>query len=500
MNGRLTDFHATVDLVTAAVQFLLAALTFRGARHTPLGLALLALSAIVGGFCAARGIYDFGGGVAFHYLHLALFPFSLPAALWLVAIFVGKERRHVVLLASFTLVFPLVNWLPLSRGSSAGWTFLVAGLPALMVACRWLLAYRRSVVDPAEQSRAQLLLVAVAVGALLGPLDFLEDVLPTLRIGNLGLLFGSILVGVGAVRFNLLGTSVTPLGLAYAFLATALAALGGAAVFSTLGAQPVVVLGSGIVLGALVLLVTRRVLESVGAARERRAEFVTLGLLARQMSHDIRNPLAALKGVAQLLQGEPNKAQPLAAFLPQLDVLIWQVERIDRLIGEYQRLGRVECELRRLDLNTIVLMVAEGARQGAAPNVRIDVAIDPHLPEFYFDEDLVVAATENLIRNALESTDGPVAVKVRTVFAPARDHTGARGLLIVEDNGKGMDPRTKERAFDMFFTTKQVGTGLGLPFIRRIVLAHGGHVDLETQLGRGTTVTLGFPLSDVAQF
>jgi two-component system sensor histidine kinase HydH len=67
-------------------------------------------------------------------------------------------------------------------------------------------------------------------------------------------------------------------------------------------------------------------------------------------------------------------------------------------------------------------------------------------------------------------------------------------LLSVEDEGAGMDARTRERAFDDFFTTKATGSGLGLPFVRRVAEAHGGSASLAARSGRGTVVTLRLPL------
>jgi signal transduction histidine kinase len=96
---------------------------------------------------------------------------------------------------------------------------------------------------------------------------------------------------------------------------------------------------------------------------------------------------------------------------------------------------------------------------------------------------------ENLVRNAMEAMPDGGTVTVRTA------RSGAESVLLsVADTGCGMDARTRERAFDDFFTTKALGSGLGLAFVRRVVEAHGGRVSLESEQGRGTLVSVRLPV------
>ena len=98
---------------------------------------------------------------------------------------------------------------------------------------------------------------------------------------------------------------------------------------------------------------------------------------------------------------------------------------------------------------------------------------------------------ENLVRNAVEAMPAGGTLRVRT-FRAERDARAPIGLA-VEDTGHGMHARTRERAFDDFFTTKTTGSGLGLAFVRRIVHAHGGRVSLASQPGQGTRVDVVLP-------
>jgi signal transduction histidine kinase len=104
------------------------------------------------------------------------------------------------------------------------------------------------------------------------------------------------------------------------------------------------------------------------------------------------------------------------------------------------------------------------------------------------DRDLLAGALENLVQNAFEAMPDGGTVTVRTSVDPDTV------VLSVEDNGQGMDARTRERAFDPFFTTKPTGSGLGLAFVRRVAEAHGGDVTLASKEGAGTTLQLRLPL------
>ena len=108
------------------------------------------------------------------------------------------------------------------------------------------------------------------------------------------------------------------------------------------------------------------------------------------------------------------------------------------------------------------------------------------------DRDLLAGALENLLQNAVEAHPRDASVIVRTAFSSARQMPGV--LVSVEDKGAGMSARVRERALDDFFTTKETGTGLGLPFVRRVAEAHGGEISLISKDGAGTVVRMFIPL------
>jgi signal transduction histidine kinase len=166
------------------------------------------------------------------------------------------------------------------------------------------------------------------------------------------------------------------------------------------------------------------------------------------------------------------------------------VERLDRVVGTYQRLGRVEPLLQPLDVNQLAASVLALQAFTGRPEVTLRRELAEALPRCPGDWDLLANALENLVRNAFEAMPGGGTLTVRTASE------GASVTVSVEDTGKGMDARTRERAFDDFFTTKATGSGLGLAFVRRVVEAHGGQVALTSQEGRGTVIVLRLPVRE----
>jgi signal transduction histidine kinase len=117
----------------------------------------------------------------------------------------------------------------------------------------------------------------------------------------------------------------------------------------------------------------------------------------------------------------------------------------------------------------------------------VTLALDTREPECDADRDLLESAIENVVRNAVEATPDGGSVRVET------DAADAWIVVRVIDTGVGMNARQLARAFEDFFTTKPSGSGLGLAFARRVLLAHDGDVGITSESGRGTTVELRLP-------
>jgi two-component system sensor histidine kinase HydH len=225
-------------------------------------------------------------------------------------------------------------------------------------------------------------------------------------------------------------------------------------------------------------------------ARERVRRLATLGRFSEQLAHDIRNPLAALKGAVQFLATERAEGRPLEAHGEFLDLMAEQVNRLQRVVDDYQRMAKVEPMLAEGSLNDIVREVFGMQRFAVVPGVTLREDLAADLPTLSLDKDLVATTLENVLRNAYEAMPNGGVVTVRT----ERVTGGAGGIAVsVEDEGHGMDARVLDRASDEFFTTKATGTGLGLSFAERVAHAHGGTLSLTSRAGKGTVVRLWLP-------
>jgi signal transduction histidine kinase len=205
------------------------------------------------------------------------------------------------------------------------------------------------------------------------------------------------------------------------------------------------------------------------------------------MAHDLKNPLAALQGAAQFLDVE--LLEPRTGVKPRafVKLMLEQVQRLEKIVERYRRLAQVQPLRARTSLNQLVGEVMALQTFGAGERISITQELAADLPDCDLDRDLIASALENLVRNAIEAMPegGSICVRTESRFGAV--------VLSVEDTGPGMDARTRERAFDDFFTTKAAGSGLGLAFVRRVAEAHGGSASLGSRAGRGTIVSVRLP-------
>src|SRR5690606_17934150 len=146
-------------------------------------------------------------------------------------------------------------------------------------------------------------------------------------------------------------------------------------------------------------------------------------------------------------------------------------------------------ELTAGNLNDHIQRVLElFAPQAKEAGIELVCYLDPDLPAMLLDEQTIEAALVNLVKNALEAMPEGGQLTVRTRITR---HGIALDLI---DTGVGMDEATAMHMFDPFYSTKDGGSGLGLPTARKVVEAHGGRIDVQSELGRGTKFTLEFPV------
>ncbi len=222
-----------------------------------------------------------------------------------------------------------------------------------------------------------------------------------------------------------------------------------------------------------------------------RAQYAEIATLAGGLAHEIRNPLSTIGLNLDLLSEEVGECDSPRdrRILNKLTVVKRQCEQLNRILDDFLQFARVgTLTLVSTDLNQTVLEFIEFyAHQAAEQGIDISPHLAANLPPVELDVNLWRQVVLNLSRNAQQAMLNGGVLELQTY---QRD---GRVLLDIIDNGRGMNPETKARMFDAFYSTKRDGSGLGLPTVRKIVEAHGGTISCESEVGRGTRFSISLP-------
>lgn len=223
-----------------------------------------------------------------------------------------------------------------------------------------------------------------------------------------------------------------------------------------------------------------------------RAQYEELAELAGSLAHEIKNPLSVIHMNIDLLSEDLSEIDsPISRrSLERADIVRGQCERMESLLRDFLRYAR----LRDIDLlpgslnDQIEIVLRAYQAQADASGIDIEKYLDPDLPSILLHSDSLQAALMNLVKNALESMQEEGQLLVRT-------YTTRTGIAIdLIDNGCGVDDNTVLHMFEPFYSTKEEGSGLGLPTARKIIEAHGGRISVQSAVGTGTKFVLEFPV------
>lgn len=221
------------------------------------------------------------------------------------------------------------------------------------------------------------------------------------------------------------------------------------------------------------------------------ASYNDLAELAGSLAHEIKNPLSVIRMNMDLLSEDFSEAdnQRDRRALAKIELVRKQCVRLENLLNDFLRFARVRnLDLHAGNLNEQIERVLDlFAPQARELGVEIKRYLDADLASILLEPQSLQAAIVNLVKNALEAMPGGGQLVART----RRTRVGVAFDLI--DTGCGMDEKTAMHMFDAFYSTKNGGTGLGLPMTRKIIEAHGGRIDVQSELGRGSKFTLEFP-------
>ena len=223
---------------------------------------------------------------------------------------------------------------------------------------------------------------------------------------------------------------------------------------------------------------------------ERRA---TLGEVARQVNHDVRNGITPLRNVlrhlSEVAREDPDRLKDV--FLEREQTLEGGLGYLEDLATRYAKISP-ERRPEPCHLDQVVAEIFEGPSGG--PGVSLVNAVPAALPPIEADPVSLRRIFDNLVRNAIESLeDGEGTVTVDATVGRDERLDEVRILVSVSDDGVGIDPANLDAVFTDFFTTKQDGTGLGLSNVRRLAADCGATIRVKSEPGRGTTFTLSFP-------
>ena len=246
---------------------------------------------------------------------------------------------------------------------------------------------------------------------------------------------------------------------------------------------------SGGSLGAVILLNDLREIRELHERARRVEHLASIGRMAAAVAHEIRNPLSSIRGLAQYFAANDQNRDPEEQTYAR--TIVAESDRLDTVVSEllnYARplqLNLAEISIEALFADTVRTTMLNTEKNG----IEIDQDIKPDIPVVQLDRDRILQVLLNLTQNGMAAMPhgGRLALRARWLAELKSIQ------LIVEDTGTGIPEQDVPRLFEPFFTTRTHGTGLGLAIVHKIMDAHNGMIDVQSEEGKGTTMTLTIP-------
>jgi signal transduction histidine kinase len=217
------------------------------------------------------------------------------------------------------------------------------------------------------------------------------------------------------------------------------------------------------------------------------SRLAAISRLTGGVAHEIKNPLNAMALHLEVLKGRLSGETD--GQHPELDVIGREIKRLDTVVKTFLNFNRpVELNYRPIDFNELVTQVlALVSAEANAKNIALKTILDPGKLWINGDADLLKQAILNVINNGMEAMSDGGTLNTQT------ESDGAQCQLTVTDAGPGIAPEVQPRVFQLYFTTKATGTGIGLATTFRVVQLHNGTIDFTSEPGKGTTFRMRFP-------
>ncbi|AXC11096.1 Flagellar sensor histidine kinase FleS [Acidisarcina polymorpha] len=244
-------------------------------------------------------------------------------------------------------------------------------------------------------------------------------------------------------------------------------------------------------LGALLTLHDLESVREIESELELSRRMAAIGRLTSGVGHEVKNPINAIVVHLELLRNKLDGSDDRA--LRHLEIIQSEIQRLDRVVQTLVDFSRpVELQLQEQDLREVVSSVLLLA---SAEFETRDVQVTSLLPDSpvlaKIDSDLMKQALLNVVLNGAQAMadGGKLEVKLNA--------DGRIATISIRDHGEGIPEEIRQKIFDLYFTTKRDGSGIGLAMTYRILQLHNGQVDVQSQPGKGTTFVLALPLSNV---
>lgn len=243
-------------------------------------------------------------------------------------------------------------------------------------------------------------------------------------------------------------------------------------------------------MGAMVVLKDLESIKTLQSLITYSAKLTALGRLTSGMAHEVKNPLNAMMIHLELLKEKLDA--PAEDVQQSLEVIGSEIRRLDRVVQGFLRFIRPEeLSLRLIDLNTLLREVAtlletEWQKEG----IRFALQFDPTLPLIPADEELLRQAFLNIMLNACQAMPKGGVVSISTEM---EEWEFAR--VGIADTGVGIPPENLRKIYQLYYTTKPHGSGIGLSLVYRVVHMHNGSIETSSEVGRGTTMIVRLPVS-----
>jgi PAS domain S-box-containing protein len=255
-----------------------------------------------------------------------------------------------------------------------------------------------------------------------------------------------------------------------------------------IGLSAQVIREHGARMGTLVTLRDVESLERIGNQLQVSERLAALGRVTAGVAHEVKNPLNSMRLWLEVLKANmPIDPEPQQA----VKMLDSEIDRLDRAVKTFLNFTKpVEMKLEETDIRPLLQDVIDAARPSILrAGVELRVDLPSEFPNLLIDQQLIHQAVLNLLLNASEFTPrgGRITLALR--------RSGETAIISVADSGKGISPEDQKKIFQLFFTTRPGGSGIGLANTFRFVQLHNGQIEFESEVGRGTTFRIELPLA-----